>query len=79
VSHPRRQYNLHRLDHENLKFQRVQGTTKPASAMILQHAYPKFQKNKAIQNTTCLSYYFNNKLMCLNITFLPVVASGHRF
>jgi hypothetical protein len=62
----------------NLKFQRVQRTSKPTTVMILWHTYPIFWKNKPTQNTTVPSYYFNNKLMCLNVTVLAVVASGHR-
>jgi len=62
----------------NLKFQSTENF-KTCYCLILWHTYPKFWKNKPTQNTTVPSHYFNNKLICLNVIFLHVVASRHRF
>jgi len=57
----------------NLKFQSTENFKTfdiriQNSGKISQHKIPQ-----------CLQHYFNNKLMCLNVIFLHVVASRHRF
>ena len=83
VSHPRRQNKAHSWpwDLWTSNFREYRELTKLATIMILWNTYSKFWKNKPTQNTTVRSFYeyFTNKLISLNITFLPVVASGDRF
>ena len=81
VSHPRRLYKAHIHDHKYHEPQISENIENfiACYCFILWYTYTKFWKNKPTQNTTVPSYYFNNKLMCLNVTFLPAVAFGHRF